>query len=248
MATPVRGRPRSLDDEEIVTVETFSPKLLFVPEQQPLFTPVSTQDDEEEEEADAIEESRTDNSNPSDSEQSRLQREREEEESLELARLLMAEEAMASYQHHFQLLRESAHELGQEQYEALHAALEADVQAEVASLEDDDGDLSYDTMLELGERIGDVKSERWALVAAKEVDKLPTFTFETPSTLAANRDDTFAEQEMELKCMVCQCEFEANEELRRLPCAHYFHIACVDQWLKDKDSCPYCRQCIVKRE
>jgi Ring finger domain len=248
MATPSRGRPRSVDDEEIVTVEAFSPKLLFAPE-QPLFTPVSTQDDDDEEEEEhAIDESRTDSSNPSDSEQSRLQREREEEESLELARLLMAEEAMASYQHHFQLLRESAHELGQEEYEALHAALEADVQAEVASLEDDDGDLSYDTMLELGERIGDVKSERWALVAAKEVDKLPTFTFELPSTLAANRDEPCTEQEMELKCMVCQCEFEAKEELRRLPCAHYFHIACVDQWLKDKDSCPYCRQCIVKRE
>jgi Ring finger domain len=247
MTTPSQGRPRSLDDEEIVTIETFSPKLLFAPK-QPLFTPVSTQDDDDEEEEEAIEESRTNNFNPSDSEQSRLQREREEEESLELARLLMAEEAMASYQHHFQLLRESAHELGREEYDALRAALEADVQAEVASLEDEDGDLSYDTMLELGERIGDVKSERWALVAAKEVDKLPTFTFEPPSTQAAHRDDTSTGQEMELKCMVCQCEFEANEELRRLPCEHYFHISCVDQWLKDKDSCPYCRQCIVKRE
>ena len=42
-------------------------------------------------------------------------------------------------------------------------------------------------------------------------------------------------------CMICMCEIEAGEELRRLPCAcrHVFHRACIDEWLsKSSVACP----------
>ena len=171
-------------------------------------------------------------------EQERRRQQKEEEESIELARRLMAEEAMASYEQHFHLLRESADQLSPEDYDALQRALgedefEADEQGS-------DGDLSYDAMLDLGDRIGDVKTERWTMIAAAEVSKLPTFLYSsTDSKTAAKVDDC------EHKCLVCQCEYENEEELRRLPCGHCFHTSCVDVWLQEKDVCPYCRQCIT---
>jgi Ring finger domain len=170
----------------------------------------------------------------------RQRQQQEEEESIELARRLMAEEAMASYEHHFLLLRESANQLSREDYEALQRVLgedefEADGQSQ-------DGVLSYDAMLDLGDRIGDVKTERWAMISATEVNKLPTFLFSpTESNLATKIDDS------DHKCLVCQFDYEKNEELRRLPCGHCFHKSCVDVWLQEKDVCPYCRQCIATR-
>ncbi|XP_014774751.1 E3 ubiquitin-protein ligase RNF165 isoform X2 [Octopus bimaculoides] len=43
------------------------------------------------------------------------------------------------------------------------------------------------------------------------------------------------------KCIICLCEFEHGEDIRRLPCMHLFHISCVDQWLVTNTKCPICR-------
>nr|CAD7196408.1 unnamed protein product [Timema douglasi] len=43
------------------------------------------------------------------------------------------------------------------------------------------------------------------------------------------------------KCTICLSEFEDNEDVRRLPCMHLFHIECVDQWLGTNKRCPICR-------
>lgn len=43
------------------------------------------------------------------------------------------------------------------------------------------------------------------------------------------------------KCTICLSEFEENEDVRRLPCMHLFHIECVDQWLTTNKRCPICR-------
>ena len=36
-------------------------------------------------------------------------------------------------------------------------------------------------------------------------------------------------------------EFEEDEDVRRLPCMHLFHVTCVDQWLGLNKRCPICR-------
>jgi hypothetical protein len=41
-------------------------------------------------------------------------------------------------------------------------------------------------------------------------------------------------------CSICLCEYEDLDELRHLPCDHYFHQECVDEWLKLKRTCPLC--------
>ncbi|KAJ9669844.1 hypothetical protein H2201_000230 [Coniosporium apollinis] len=47
----------------------------------------------------------------------------------------------------------------------------------------------------------------------------------------------------EQRCLVCLCEFEIEEEARRLvKCGHLFHRECIDQWLTTgRNSCPLCR-------
>lgn len=46
----------------------------------------------------------------------------------------------------------------------------------------------------------------------------------------------------DISCAVCLNEFEENDMLRRLPCNHSFHSACVDKWLKRNKNCPLCVQ------
>jgi hypothetical protein len=38
------------------------------------------------------------------------------------------------------------------------------------------------------------------------------------------------------------CEYKDLEMLRMMPdCRHYFHLLCLDAWLKLNGSCPVCR-------
>lgn len=43
------------------------------------------------------------------------------------------------------------------------------------------------------------------------------------------------------KCTICLSMLEDGEDVRRLPCMHLFHQACVDQWLATNKKCPICR-------
>ncbi|XP_044503792.1 RING-H2 finger protein ATL68-like [Mangifera indica] len=43
-------------------------------------------------------------------------------------------------------------------------------------------------------------------------------------------------------CSICLCEYKDYEMLRMMPeCRHFFHLGCVDAWLKLNGSCPVCR-------
>lgn len=180
----------------------------------------------------------------SESEENRIRR--EEDESIALARALMAEEAMAaSFQMSSDYLRNNRDQFSEEDLAALQAAMEEDEQeAQEAHgvVEDEDGALSYEMMLRLGETLGDVKSERWAQVAQTKIEKLPTFTFHPDNVCGMDENDC------RVKCLVCQFAYEKDEALRKLPCEHCFHSECVDQWLQTKDCCPYCRTAIVEED
>uniref|UniRef100_A0A1L8DSD7 RING-type E3 ubiquitin transferase n=1 Tax=Nyssomyia neivai TaxID=330878 RepID=A0A1L8DSD7_9DIPT len=43
------------------------------------------------------------------------------------------------------------------------------------------------------------------------------------------------------KCTICLLQFENDNDVRRLPCMHLFHMDCVDQWLVTNKHCPICR-------
>lgn len=46
----------------------------------------------------------------------------------------------------------------------------------------------------------------------------------------------------ELDCKICLCDFEVDDPIRRLPCLHFFHTDCVDQWFRGSVCCPICRE------
>jgi hypothetical protein len=52
--------------------------------------------------------------------------------------------------------------------------------------------------------------------------------------------DTPSESQQK-QCMVCLSDFEAGDEVRRLPCGHVFHAPCIDEWLRRCTDCPICK-------
>ncbi|KAJ4891727.1 RING-H2 finger protein ATL70 [Raphanus sativus] len=43
-------------------------------------------------------------------------------------------------------------------------------------------------------------------------------------------------------CPICLGDYKGNDLLRQLPdCNHFFHLKCVDMWLKLNPTCPVCR-------
>ncbi|XP_022988385.1 E3 ubiquitin-protein ligase SIS3-like isoform X1 [Cucurbita maxima] len=43
------------------------------------------------------------------------------------------------------------------------------------------------------------------------------------------------------ECPICLEEFHVGNEVRGLPCAHNFHVGCIDEWLRLNVKCPRCR-------
>ena len=160
--------------------------------------------------------------------------------------MCVAEEAMASYAMSSNYLRDNAEQFSEEDLAALQAAMaEEDPDDEHVNEEELEGEettenMSYDALLRLGEQIGDVKQERWELIAQDKINALPTLTFDP--FMAKDKE----ENHTEVKCQVCQFPYEEGEELRRLPlCGHCFHKDCIDSWLRSKDTCALCRKSIV---
>eukprot|EP01012_Entosiphon_sulcatum_P053443 TRINITY_DN73556_c0_g1_i1.p1 TRINITY_DN73556_c0_g1~~TRINITY_DN73556_c0_g1_i1.p1 ORF type:complete len:307 (+),score=48.48 TRINITY_DN73556_c0_g1_i1:53-922(+) len=105
-------------------------------------------------------------------------------------------------------------------------------QAPAVSREHPDTDqMSYDQLLALCNEIGPAQREvtHERLNAATLLDIL---TEEMAQTLNGKEE----------KCEVCQDEFAAGQEIRRLECLHVYHTACIDQWLRNcKSNCPICK-------
>ena len=43
------------------------------------------------------------------------------------------------------------------------------------------------------------------------------------------------------QCMICLADFVPEEQVRRLPCGHLYHCACIDEWLRRCTDCPLCK-------
>ncbi|KAG0048374.1 hypothetical protein BGZ83_006656 [Gryganskiella cystojenkinii] len=44
------------------------------------------------------------------------------------------------------------------------------------------------------------------------------------------------------ECAICLFDFEHGDQLRHLPCDHFFHQTCVDRWLVKNAFCPKCKR------
>lgn len=90
--------------------------------------------------------------------------------------------------------------------------------------------MSYEELLELEERLGEVKKKG----ASKDTIAAHTQTYTFHSSSSSNKEA--------LRCSVCMDDFEDRDEVRLLPCFHAYHRACIDQWLTKKASCPVCQR------
>ncbi len=44
------------------------------------------------------------------------------------------------------------------------------------------------------------------------------------------------------QCAVCRLEYEVGDALTTLPCAHFYHAACLAPWLQRVRICPCCKR------
>ncbi|XP_054785229.1 RING-H2 finger protein ATL67-like [Prosopis cineraria] len=68
------------------------------------------------------------------------------------------------------------------------------------------------------------------------INSYPSFPYAKDHTLASDAADN------DFTCSICLCEYKDSEMLRMMPeCRHFFHLLCLDAWLKLNGSCPVCR-------
>ncbi|XP_011097006.1 uncharacterized protein LOC105176030 [Sesamum indicum] len=93
--------------------------------------------------------------------------------------------------------------------------------------------MSYEELLELGDRIGYVST-------GLREDEIACCVRRTKLAMLDDLPLHFA-SEMEKKCSICQEEYELDDEMGKLNCGHFYHIDCIRQWLGQKNSCPICK-------
>jgi len=69
--------------------------------------------------------------------------------------------------------------------------------------------------------------------------------YDPPSTTVLDQciTSTYVKHEHDDEsCAICLCEFEDNENVKKLICNHQFHDNCIMTWFKDHSTCPICKQ------
>lgn len=95
------------------------------------------------------------------------------------------------------------------------------------------------------------------------INALPTYRFKTKKDEGGTTEETDyneggivavgTEKERTISgedavCCICLASYLDNDELRELPCTHFFHAECVDKWLKINATCPLCKYEIVEKD
>eukprot|EP00946_MAST-07B_sp_MAST-7B-sp1_P003523 g3523.t1 len=184
------------------------------------------------------------------------------EESMQAAQWIQRETLAAHRQQQLELANRglSGNGEGGQVDEDLLMALELAEQeqhaAEHAIPDDQDFDveeMSYDQLMDLSSRIGSVAQQRWQLDSRNIVSALPTKELtdkDIADRAAAKKNQKTSSLALIVEdptiCQVCQCDFEAGDHVRVLPCGHDFHVGCIDHWLKDNNSCVLCKAPVDK--
>ncbi|KFK35351.1 hypothetical protein AALP_AA5G273400 [Arabis alpina] len=74
------------------------------------------------------------------------------------------------------------------------------------------------------------------------INSYPKFHYTKETAVSVAGDNGFHGGDGDTTCSICLCEYVEEEMLRMMPeCKHYFHVYCLDAWLKLNGSCPVCR-------
>lgn len=98
--------------------------------------------------------------------------------------------------------------------------------------------MSYEELLELGDRIGYVRRRA---PSAEELNSLPKRRLTYADCISASIG---TKGRLDKECSVCREAYAPNDEVRTLPCQHVFHAQCIDRWLMSgmpgARLCPVC--------
>ncbi|KAL4660899.1 RING finger protein 165-like [Arapaima gigas] len=97
---------------------------------------------------------------------------------------------------------------------------------------------SYEELLQLEDRLGSMS--RGAVQSTIERFTIP-HKYKKRRLQELKIDIDEEDLDIDEKCTICLSMLEDGEDVRRLPCMHLFHQACVDQWLATSRKCPICR-------
>ncbi|ESW05115.1 hypothetical protein PHAVU_011G153200 [Phaseolus vulgaris] len=95
-------------------------------------------------------------------------------------------------------------------------------------------DMSYEELLELGERIGNVGTGLLDEIIARQ---MKTKTYLLPN----NSGEVAVEEQENDLCIICQDEYKNKQEIGILQCGHGYHADCIKTWLHEKNVCPLCK-------
>ncbi|KAG6469749.1 hypothetical protein ZIOFF_070680 [Zingiber officinale] len=119
-------------------------------------------------------------------------------------------------------------------YPRLNTESIAEVLLELESEQDEVTFISLQELLALGEKIGTVSTaltEEALSKCLKRSKYVPISSIPGLSSLS----------ESNAKCTICQEEWMVDDELGTLGCEHFYHVQCIDQWLRLKNWCPICK-------
>ncbi|XP_022868035.1 probable E3 ubiquitin-protein ligase ZFP1 [Olea europaea var. sylvestris] len=71
-------------------------------------------------------------------------------------------------------------------------------------------------------------------------NSLKTRTFSSLATCLNQKKAATVEQQSNF-CVICQADFEDQENVGNLNCGHEYHEDCIKKWLLIKNSCPICK-------
>ncbi|TYZ63938.1 hypothetical protein PybrP1_002904 [[Pythium] brassicae (nom. inval.)] len=101
--------------------------------------------------------------------------------------------------------------------------------------------------LSLLRRINELRSQQvdhdsWDGLPYPQILALPTFKFTAREPKADGLDEPQINNSL---CAVCYTDFVPDEEVRALPCLHFYHRECIDQWLLHHRMCPICKHVVA---
>ncbi|KAH1218383.1 putative E3 ubiquitin-protein ligase ZFP1 [Glycine max] len=103
-------------------------------------------------------------------------------------------------------------------------------------------DMSYEDLIALGERIGNVNT---GLSEETITTQLKTKTYLTGAT-SINMEEEVCDDQGTFSCIICQDEFKNQEKIGVLQCEHEYHADCLRTWLVVKNVCPICKSEALK--
>ncbi|WOH03387.1 hypothetical protein DCAR_0622784 [Daucus carota subsp. sativus] len=98
--------------------------------------------------------------------------------------------------------------------------------------------MSYEELLDLGDRIGYVSTGLREDEIVRSLRK----------TKLSPVDELSSDISTDRKCSICQEEYTAEDEMGKLDCRHSFHIQCIKSWLAKKNACPICKTAIASQQ